>query len=160
MRKLFISFAVLSLFFIFAIPARAQSSVDHTQIVSILERLARLLPSPLLPPSSSGILVIVRDEPPAIKSVSGPAELAAGENGKWWIRVADPSASPLVYSVRWGDDGERVQATKAPSYIPDVKYQTIVFNHTYRDAGVYQIIVSATDQFGQTASRELSVKVI
>lgn len=94
---------------------------------------------------------------PVISGVSGPQTLNVGQTGTWRVSAYDQAQSNLSYFVDWG---EKVTMKELNSYsgsaIPE---QESSFSHIYNQAGNYTVTFNVTNDYGQSATTSLSVKV-
>lgn len=156
MKKLIVFALPLFVFLTMATPALAQTSDLNARILAVLNLIAhRQATSPLV---ISNFHLVAPGPAPTIDSLTGPTSLKVVENGQWTIEASDPSQSPLIYSVKWGDSA-LTESTKTPIYLTDVPKQVIVFNHTYQQAGTYLITASAVDNVGQISKKTVNLEV-
>ena len=87
------------------------------------------------------------NQPPVINSDTGPASIAAQQDGTWAAGAYDPEGNALAYSFNFGD-GTSTQYSSSSSA-----------THRYDRDGAYTIIVTAKDDKGATSSSALGVTV-
>ncbi|MCX8197666.1 MAG: PKD domain-containing protein [Candidatus Micrarchaeota archaeon] len=92
--------------------------------------------------------------PPVITKISGPSQLAVGQQGTWTISAYDPEGRQLTYYVTWGDE-----FNKQGSSASTPASQTASFTHTYNSAGTYKIVVKVVDDAGESETASISVTV-
>lgn len=97
-----------------------------------------------------------QDEPLAINGVSGPADLAVGEEGSWTLDVASQGEGNLQYSVKWGD--ENWSPLRFLS-LEDTTQSSATFTHTYNGEGTYHPEFTVTDENGNTVASSTTVVV-
>lgn len=83
-----------------------------------------------------------------ITGVDAPTTLAVGETGTWTVNVnSRGTASPLQYSVRWGDEGTMMRTAST-----NTSTSSATFTHAYDASGTYAPVFTVTDAKGRTTS--------
>lgn len=83
-----------------------------------------------------------------ITGIDAPSTLALGETGTWTVNVnSRGNASPLQYSVRWGDEGTMMRAAST-----NTATSSATFTHAYDVSGTYAPVFTVTDAKGRTVS--------
>ena len=88
---------------------------------------------------------------PIISKISGPQTLDRNQQGTWVVVASDLSGGNLLYSVRWGDEGN--------GYLPGEYQTSATFTHSFSTAFIYPINFSVINSAGQTAEISLNVTV-
>lgn len=84
-----------------------------------------------------------------ITGVDGPTTLAVNETGTWTVNVSSRgNASPLQYSVKWGDEGTMMSAARMNT----TSTSSATFTHAYDASGTYTPVFTVTDAKGRTVS--------
>src|SRR3989344_5924780 len=99
-----------------------------------------------------------KNQPPVISGVSGPTQLAVGQQGTWTVSASDPESGSLSYGVVWGDEEVIPMPPPIPFSTAPV-LQTATFTHTYSQAGTYRPAFQVTDNAGKNAQTSISVNV-
>ncbi len=94
---------------------------------------------------------------PDINIGTAPTRLEVNQQGTWTVEASDPENGPLSYSVDWG---ETTTIAGSGGGSPSAAFvQSTTFNHTYRSAGTYKIVFTATDNTGQSNTASVTVQV-
>jgi len=89
-----------------------------------------------------------------INSFTGPHTLEVGQTGTWKVNATASRNTNISYSIDWGETTYASQAMMRPRPV-----QTTTFTHEYAQAGTYQVRVTATDEYGKSASATTTVRV-
>jgi hypothetical protein len=93
----------------------------------------------------SGPLNVTIDSPPGSPSIpSGPASGRPGILQTYTVSAVDPDGDQIMYTFNWGDG-----STSAIGLVDSGTAASA--NHTWKDAGTYQIIAMATDRQGRSS---------
>ncbi len=93
------------------------------------------------------------NEPPVIKSISGPKTLNVNEKGTWKITAIDNDSRYLTYTADWGEKSS--ETMKSISDAP-IQVNVASISHVYVYEGTYTIIFTVTDDSGNsTRSKEV-----
>lgn len=95
---------------------------------------------------------------PVISGVSGPQTLKVGQTGTWSVSAYDQAQNNLSYFVDWGE--RQTMRELNSTAIPTTREQESTFSHVYNQAGNYTVTFNVTNDYGQSATTSLSVKVM
>lgn len=141
-----------------------QNGIRQTGYVSVLTKLSLsrncYTPYPYPTPTPTPIPTPIPVNPISqITNVSGPNTLNVGTSGTWNITVTAPNYTYTTMSVKWGDENYYASAYAVPQSQYLTGNQTFGFNHTYQRDGVYTVVFTATNQYGQVNTSSVTVNV-
>lgn len=108
---------------------------------------------------SKKAIPIPTNRPPVIDGISGPQELNMGESGTWSISAHDTDGKILSYTVDWGERRIINIGNSAFQKTDTINIQDSSFTHTYDTPGKYTVIITVTDESGQSAKTSTTILV-
>lgn len=92
---------------------------------------------------------------PVIQSFNGPTNLEVNKSGTWTVRASGGRNAQLSYAIDWGEY-DYANASQSLRRFP---VQQTTFTHQYANAGTYTVRITVSNQNGQQATSQTTVKV-
>ncbi len=106
----------------------------------------------------SSVTATINISPSFNANISGPTTLAKDTDGGWVVSASDPDGTQLTYSVNWGDNNNVLITQEREATTVGGTSQGYL-NHSYTSTGTYNIVFTATDVGGLSATKTTSVTV-
>ena len=103
--------------------------------------------------SPCSVTVTILSNQPTLSIAKNPASVTVNQNANWTITINNPTGTPILYSVDWGDSSTKTKDTGAKGT------NNYTLGHIYPRIGTYTITFTVTSADGKVITATSNVTV-